>query len=175
MITEYTRRNLSNILNVINDAALKYKGVIPDDCWHEPYMLEQELTNEFDSGVRMFGYATNNTLVGVMGIQELKEVTLIRHAYTLTNYQGMGIGKSLLQHLFKINESSRLLVGTWQDASWAISFYLKNGFVLHTRKQTDHLLDRYWQVPLRQMATSVVLEKRIWKEPVKSMEQTVPK
>ena len=175
MITEYTRRNLSNILNVINDAALKYKGVIPDDCWHEPYMLEQELTNEFDSGVRMFGYATNNTLVGVMGIQELREVTLIRHAYTLTNYQGMGIGKSLLQHLFKINESSRLLVGTWQDASWAISFYLKNGFVLHTRKQTDHLLDRYWQVPLRQMATSVVLEKRIWKEPVKSMEQTVPK
>ena len=175
MITEYTRRNLSNILNVINDAALKYKGVIPDDCWHEPYMLEQELTNEFDSGVRMFGYATNNTLVGVMGIQELSEVTLIRHAYTLTNYQGMGIGKSLLQHLFKINESSRLLVGTWQDASWAISFYLKNGFVLHTRKQTDHLLDRYWQVPLRQMATSVVLEKRIWKEPVKSMEQTVPK
>ena len=175
MITEYTRKNLSNILNVINDAALKYKGVIPDDCWHEPYMLEQELTNEFDSGVRMFGYATNNTLVGVMGIQELSEVTLIRHAYTLTNYQGMGIGKSLLQHLFKINESSRLLVGTWQDASWAISFYLKNGFVLHTRKQTDHLLDRYWQVPLRQMATSVVLEKRIWKEPVKSMEQTVPK
>ena len=175
MITEYTRRNLSNILNVINDAALKYKGVIPDDCWHEPYMLEQELTNEFDSGVRMFGYATNNTLVGVMGIQELSEVTLIRHAYTLTNYQGMGIGKSLLQHLFKINESSRLLVGTWQDASWAISFYLKNGFVLHTRKQTDHLLDRYWQVPLRQMATSVVLEKRIWKEPVKSMEQTVSK
>tara|TARA_B100000745_G_scaffold88315_1_gene55417 strand:+ start:61 stop:588 length:528 start_codon:yes stop_codon:yes gene_type:complete len=175
MITEYTRKNLSNILNVINDAALKYKGVIPDDCWHEPYMLEQELTNEFDSGVRMFGYARNNILVGVMGIQELREVTLIRHAYTLTNYQGMGIGKSLLQHLFKINESSRLLVGTWQDASWAISFYLKNGFVLHTRKQTDHLLDRYWQIPLRQMATSVVLEKRIWKEPVKSMEQTVPK
>ena len=175
MITEYTRKNLSNILNVINDAALKYKGVIPDDCWHEPYMLEQELTNEFDSGVRMLGYATNNTLVGVMGIQELREVTLIRHAYTLTNYQGMGIGKSLLQHLFKITESSRLLVGTWQDASGAISFYLKNGFVLHTRKQTDHLLDRYWQVPLRQMATSVVLEKRIWKEPVKSMEQTVSK
>ena len=175
MIAEYTRKDLSNILNVINDAALKYKGVIPDDCWHEPYMSEKELTNEFDSGVRMFGYATNNTLVGVMGIQELREVTLIRHAYTLTNYQGMGIGKSLLQHLFKINESSRLLVGTWQDASWAISFYLKNGFVLHTRKQTDHLLDRYWQVPLRQMATSVVLEKRIWKEPVKSMEQTVPK
>ena len=103
----------------------------------------------------------NNMLVGVMGIQELKRVTLIRHAYVLTDYQGIGIGKSLLQYLFKINKSSRLLLGTWQDASWAISFYLKNGFFLHTRKQTDQLLDRYWQVPQRQMETSVVLEKRI--------------
>jgi len=175
MIAEYTRKDLSNILNVINDAALKYKGVIPDDCWHEPYMLEQELTDEIDSGVRMFGYARNNTLVGVMGIQVLREVTLIRHAYTLTDYQGIGIGKSLLQYLFKITKSSRLLVGTWQDASWATSFYLKNGFVLHTRKQTDQLLERYWQVPLRQMETSVVLEKQMWKDPLKSVEQTVPK
>jgi len=175
MIAEYTRKDLSNILNVINDAALKYKGVIPDDCWHEPYMLEQELTDEFDSGVRMFGYAKNNTLVGVMGIQELKRVTLIRHAYVLTDYQGIGIGKSLLQYLFKINKSPRLLLGTWQDASWAISFYLKNGFVRHTREQTDQLLDRYWQVPQRQMETSVVLEKQIWKDPLKSVEQTVAK
>ena len=161
MIAEYTPKDISNIVNVINDAALKYKGVIPDDCWHEPYMLEQELTNEFDSGVRMFGYARNNTLVGVMGIQELERVTLIRHAYVLTDYQGIGIGKSLLQYLFKINKSPRLLLGTWQDASWAISFYLKNGFFRHTRKQTDQLLDKYWQVPQRQMETSVVLEKRI--------------
>ena len=114
-------------------------------------------------------------LAGVMGIQELKDVTLIRHAYTVADYQGIGIGKSLLQYLFKINKSSRLLVGTWQDASWAISFYLKKGFVLHTRKQTDQLLDRYWQVPLRQMETSVVLEKQIWKGPLKQVEQTVPK
>ena len=98
MITEYSRKSLSNILSVVNNAALIYKGVIPDDCWHEPYMLEQELANEFDSGVRMFGYASNNTLVGVMGIQELGEVTLIRHAYTLTNHQGIGIGKSLLEY-----------------------------------------------------------------------------
>ncbi|MEC9321783.1 MAG: GNAT family N-acetyltransferase, partial [Chloroflexota bacterium] len=141
---EYTRKDLSNILNVINDAALKYKGVIPDDCWHEPYMSEKELTNEFDSGISMFGYTRNNTLVGVMGIQELKRITLIRHAYVLTDYQGIGIGKSLLQYLFKINKSSRLLLGTWHDASWAISFYLKNGFFRHTRKQTDQLLDKYW-------------------------------
>ena len=161
MIAEYTPKDISNIVNVINDAALKYKGVIPDDCWHEPYMSEKELTNEFDSGVRMFGYARNNMLVGVMGIQELKGVTLIRHAYVLTDYQGIGIGKSLLEYLFKINNNSRLLLGTWQDASWAISFYLNNGFFLHTRKQTDQLLDRYWQVPQRQMETSVVLEKRL--------------
>ena len=146
---------------MINDAALKYKGVIPDDSWHEPYISKKELTDDFGSGVRMFGYARNNTLVGVMGIQELKRVTLIRHAYVMTDSQRIGIGKSLLQYLFKFNKSSRLLLGTWQDASWAISFYLKNGFVLHTRKQTDQLLDRYWQVPQRQMAASVVLEKQI--------------
>ena len=167
MIAEYTRKDLSDILNVINNAALKYKGVIPDDCWHDPYMSEKELTNEFDSGVRMFGYARNNTLVGVMGIQELRDVTLIRHAYTLTDYQGIGIGKSLLQYLFKINKSSRLLVGTWQAASWAIRFYIRNGFVLQTRNQTDQLLNNYWNVPLRQMETSVVLEKQIWKGPLK--------
>ena len=160
MITEYTRKNLSNILNVINDAALKYKGVIPDDCWHEPYMSEKELTDEFDSGVRMFGYARNNTLVGVMGIQELERVTLIRHAYTLSNYQGIGIGKALIQHLFKMNRNSSLLVGTWQDATWAVTFYMKNDFVRHTKKQTNRLLQRYWQVPLKQMENSVVLEKQ---------------
>ena len=108
MITEYTKKDVSNILSVINNAALKYKGVIPDDCWHEPYMSEQELLNEFDSGVRMFGYEKNNILVGVMGIQELKDITLIRHAYTLTHYQGTGVGKSLLKYLLKINQSNIL-------------------------------------------------------------------
>ena len=161
MITEYTKKDSSNIINVINDAALKYKGIIPDDCWHEPYMSEQELINEFDNGVRMFGYVKNNILVGVMGIQELDDVTLIRHAYTSSDYQEIGIGKSLLQYLLKINKSSSLLVGTWQDATWAIQFYLKNGFVLHTRQQSDDLLTTYWQVPLKQMEHSVVLEKQI--------------
>ena len=98
MITEYTKNDLPNILNVINNAALKYKGVIPDSCWKEPYMPKQELINEFDNGVRMFGYEKNNLLVGVMGIQKVEDVTLIRHAYTLSNYQGIGIGKSLLQY-----------------------------------------------------------------------------
>ena len=159
MITEYTKKDLLHILNVINDAALKYKGVIPDSCWKEPYMPEQELISEFDNGVRIFGYKKNNILVGVMGIQEVEDITLIRHAYTLSGYQGIGIGKSLLQYLFKINRSSSMLVGTWQDATWAIRFYIKNDFVLHTRKQTNLLLERYWQVPIKQMINSVVLEK----------------
>ena len=158
MITEYTKKDVSNILSVINNAALKYKGVIPDDCWHEPYMSEQELLNEFDSGVRVFGYKKNSTLVGVMGIQELKDVTLIRHAYTISTYQGRGIGKILLQYLFKINKNSILYVGTWKDATWAIQFYEKFGFVMKKRKQTIELLKKYWEVSLKQIENSVVLE-----------------
>ena len=161
MIAEYKQKDLSNILCVINDASLKYKGVIPDDCWHEPYMSEHELINELDNGVRMFGYHKDNMLVGVMGIQELEDVTLIRHAYTLSDYQGTGIGKSLLQYLFQINKSSSLYVGTWRDATWAIDFYIKCGFVLHKRKQTVQLLKKYWTVPSKQIDNSVVLEKPI--------------
>ena len=159
MISEYTKEDVSNILYVINNAALKYKGVIPDDCWHEPYMSEQELLNEFDSGVRMFGYEKDSVLVGVMGIQELKDVTLIRHAYTVSTYQGSGIGKLLLQYLFKINRNSILYVGTWRDATWAIQFYEKFGFLLHTKKQTAQLLKKYWNLPSKQIENSVVLEK----------------
>ena len=161
MIAEYTKSDIFNILNVINDAALKYKGVISDSCWKEPYMTEKELVNEFTDGVCMFGYKEKNILVGVMGIQKLKEVTLIRHAYILSAHQGMGIGTSLLQYFFEINENPRLLVGTWQNATWAIKFYLKHGFVLHTREKTDQLLKQYWQVPLQQMESSVVLEKQL--------------
>ena len=159
MITEYMKKDVSNILSVINNAALKYKGVIPDNCWHEPYMSEEELLNEFDSGVRMFGYKKNNILVGVMGIQELKDITLIRHAYTFSTYQGMGIGKLLLQYLLKINKSYSLYVGTWKEATWAIQFYEKFGFVTHKRKKTIELLKKHWKVSLTQIENSVVLEK----------------
>jgi len=159
MIIENTIKDLSSILYVINDAAIKYKGVIPDDCWHEPYMLEEELVNEFDHGIRMFGYNKNNKLVGVMGIQEFKDVTLIRHAYTLTNYQGKGIGKSLLQYLLKLNKSPYLLVGTWQDATWAIQFYEKFGFIRQNKKQTAQLLNKYWEISSKQIENSVVLDK----------------
>ena len=159
MINEYTKKDIHNILYVINDASIKYRGIIPEDCWHEPYMTENELSSEFDKGVRMFGYKKHNKLLGVMGIQELKNITLIRHAYILTQYQGLGIGKLLLQYLFKINKSSCLLVGTWRNATWAIEFYEKFGFVLHKKKQTTQLLKKYWKISLKQIENSVVLEK----------------
>ena len=135
MIIEYTKNDIFEILYVVNDAAIKYKGIIPEDCWHEPYMSEQELVNDFTNGVRMFGYKKNNKLIGVMGIQKLRDVTLIRHAYTLTNYQGKGIGKSLLKFLLKMKQNNNLLVGTWREATWAIRFYEKFGFVIHKKKK----------------------------------------
>ena len=161
MIVKLTKKEISNILNVINDAAIKYKGVISNECWHEPYMSEQELVNEFNDGVHMFGYNQNNKLVGVMGIQKLKDVTLIRHAYTLTSFQGKGVGKSLLKYLLKINQSTCLLVGTWRNAAWAIRFYEKSGFILYTKEQTAQLLKKYWKIPLNQIENSVVLGKKI--------------
>ena len=159
MIGELKKKEISNILSVINDAALNYKGIIPDNCWHEPYMSEHELVNEFNDGVHMFGYNKNNRLVGVMGIQKLKDVTLIRHAYTLTYYQGIGVGKSLLKYLLEINQNTCLLVGTWRDATWAIRFYEKFDFVLQTKKRTIYLLKKYWKIPLKQIENSVVLKK----------------
>ena len=160
MIAEYTKSDVYNILYVINDAAMKYQGIIPDDCWNEPYMTKQKLIEEFANGVRMFGYTKNDKLVGVMGIQKIKSVTLIRHAYTLTHYQGIGVGKSLLQYLFKINQNDRILVGTWKVATWAIHFYEKFGFVLNTNQKTAKLLKKYWNISAKQIENSVVLEKK---------------
>ena len=106
MIGEYTKSDSSKILHVINDASLKYKGIIPDNCWREPYMSKQELIDEFNDGVRMYGYLHKNKLIGVIGIQKVKDVILIRHAYTLTSYQGKGTGSTLLEYLLKKNHSS---------------------------------------------------------------------
>ena len=159
MIREYKKSDSSKILYVINDAAIRYKGIIPDNCWHEPYMSEQELVDELTDGVRMFGYNRNNKLIGVIGIQEIKDVILIRHAYTLTSYQGKGIGSALLKYLLKRNQNSRLLVGTWQNARWAIRFYEKFDFILHAKKQATQLLKKYWKIPLKQIKNSVVLER----------------
>ena len=159
MIIEYTKSDSSKILYVINDAAAKYKGVIPDNCWHEPYMSDQELLNEFKDGVRMFGHLHNNQLIGVIGYQEIKDVVLIRHAYTLTTYQGKGTGSALLEFLLNKNQNSRLLIGTWKNAKWAIRFYEKFGFVLHAKEESSLLLKKYWNIPSKQIENSVVLER----------------
>ena len=159
MISEYTKNDSSEILYVINDAAIKYKNVIPDNCWHEPYMSERELVDEFKDGVRMFGHLHNNKLIGVIGFQEIKDVVLIRHAYTLTAYQGKGTGSALLEYLLNKNLNSRLLVGTWKNAKWAIQFYEKFGFILHTKEETTLLLKKYWNIPSKQIENSVVLER----------------
>ena len=161
MIREYKKSNSSEILFVINDAAIRYKGIIPDNCWHEPYMSEQKLVNEFNAGVCMYGYHHNNKLIGVIGIQEVKDVILIRHAYTLTFYQGKGTGSELLKYLLKKNTNSRLLVGTWRDATWAIRFYEKFGFILHTKEQSTLLLKKYWEIPSQQIENSIVLERQL--------------
>ena len=159
MISEYKKNDTSKILHIINDASLRYKGIIPNNCWHEPYMSEQELIDEFSDGVRMFGYHQNNQLIGVIGFQEKKDVTLIRHAYTLTSYQGKGTGSALLEYLLKKNQNSRLLVGTWRNSTWAIRFYEKFGFILHAKDQSILLLKKYWKIPSNQIKNSVVLER----------------
>ena len=159
MIGEYKKADTSKILYIINNASLKYKGIIPNDCWHEPYMSEQELIDEFSDGVRMYGYHHNTKLIGVIGIQEVKDIILIRHAYTLTSYQGKGAGSALLKYLLKKNQNSRLLVGTWKNAKWAIRFYEKFGFILHTKEETTLLLKKYWNIPSKQIENSIVLER----------------
>jgi len=159
MISEYKKTDSSKILYIINDASLKYKGIIPDDCWNEPYMSEQELINEFNDGVRMYGYHYNNNLIGVIGAQKVKDVFLIRHAYTLSSYQGKGAGSALLEYLLKKNKNSRILVGTWKNAAWAIQFYKKFDFVLHTKEETTLLLKKYWNISIKQIENSVVLER----------------
>lgn len=121
-------------------------------------MPADELQQEIDSGVQFYGFYKGETLVAVMGIQQVKDVTLIRHAYTLTSQQRKGIGKKLLHHLLNLAKTQRILVGTWKDASWAVDFYQKHGFQLTTKEQTNRLLKEYWNIPDRQVETSVVLQ-----------------
>jgi len=159
MISEYIKSDTSKILHIINDASLRYKGIILNNCWNEPYMSKKELTDEFCNGIRMFGYHYYNKLIGVIGVQEVKDVILIRHAYTLTSYQGKGVGSMLLENILKKNQNSRLLVGTWKNAEWAIRFYEKFGFILHAKEQSTLLLKKYWKIPSKQIKNSVVLER----------------
>jgi len=122
-------------------------------------MSEQELIDEFSNKVRMFGYHNNNKMTGVIGIQKVRDVILIRHAYILTSYQGKGTGSALLEYLLKKNQNSRLLVGIWRNAIWAIKFYEKFGFILHAKEQSTLLLRKYWKITSKQIENSVVLER----------------
>ena len=154
MIRELTIADSPAIYRIINEAAVAYKGVIPDDRYHEPYMPEEELLREMQS-MTFFGWEEEGKLIGVMGFQPVKDVTLIRHAYVLPDYQRKGIGTKLTEYMRQITNTGSLLVGTWADASWAITFYQKHGFSLMSDK--DGLLNKYWNIPKRQVETSVVL------------------
>ena len=146
----------ASIVAIINAAAEAYRGVIPGDCWHEPYMSEGELISEITAGVQFWGYEEERRLVGVMGFQPMGEVDLIRHAYVLPAYQRSGIGGALLQNLRRVG-TRRMLVGTWAAAEWAIRFYQRHGFALVSPAAKVTLLKTYWTVPDRQIETSVVL------------------
>ena len=141
---------------IINEAARAYKNVIPDDCWKEPYMSKDELQREIDEDVVFWGYEEGGELVGVMGLQHIQDVALIRHSYVRQLKQSKGIGRKLLFHL-QGQTTRPILVGTWADAVWAIRFYEKNGFRLVSPEEKDMLLKKYWSISERQIETSVVL------------------
>lgn len=144
------------VLTIVNAAAAAYRGVIPADRWHEPYMPSKELDHEIATGVVFWGCEAGGALIGVMGIQPVRDVDLIRHAYVLPDSQGHGIGGELLGHLRGLT-ARRMLVGTWAAADWAIRFYRRHGFELVSRDQKQQLLKIYWTIPDRQIETSVVL------------------
>jgi GNAT superfamily N-acetyltransferase len=144
------------ILAIVNAAAEAYRGVVPADCWHEPYMPLAELDGEIAAGVAFWGYQENGALIGVMGIQPVRDVDLIRHAYVLPQHQGQGVGTALLRHLRGLG-ARRMLVGTWAAAEWAVRFYRHHGFEIVAPERKTALLRSYWTVPDRQIETSVVL------------------
>jgi N-acetylglutamate synthase-like GNAT family acetyltransferase len=163
MIRPCNTMDVSVMFEIINDAALAYRGIIPADCWDEPYMSGEELRHEIEAGVRFWGEEQAGKLVGVMGIQQVRDVSLIRHAYVRRAVQHAGIGARLLGTL-RVQTSRPLLVGTWAAASWAVRFYEKHGFRLVTPGEKDVLLKKYWNISDRQVQTSVVLADKAWLE-----------
>jgi GNAT superfamily N-acetyltransferase len=166
MIRRCDMRDFALIWAIINDGAQAYRGTIPADRWTEPYMSREKLQHEFDDGVVFWGYEEDGALMGVMGIQPVRDVTLIRHAYVRTNAQKKGVGSQLLAHLRKLTKDP-MLIGTWADAVWAIRFYERHGFRRVSDEEKDRLLKRYWNIPERQVETSVVLADPQWWEAVK--------
>ena len=156
MIRQVTDEDFEEIFTIINDAAIAYKGVIPPDRWHEPYLTKEELQAQIEEGVRFSCYVDNHEIIGVMGIQDKADVELIRHAYVRTKQRNKGIGALLLQALIK-DAKQPILIGTWKAADWAIRFYEKHGFRLVEEEEKNRLLKKYWAIPERQVETSVVL------------------
>jgi GNAT superfamily N-acetyltransferase len=144
------------ILAIVNAAAEAYRGVIPADCWHEPYMSLEEFEREIAAGVEFWGCEGGGKLIGVMGIQPVCDVDLIRHAYVLPGSQRGGVGAVLLHHL-RQRSARQMLVGTWSSAAWAIRFYSRHGFELVAPERKSELLKTYWTITDRQIETSVVL------------------
>ena len=163
MIRKSVDSDFTAMLAIINDAARAYRGVIPADRWHEPYMPADELSEEIASGVVFWVAEREGQLAGLMGIQDKSEVALVRHAYVAPNTQKTGVGTTLLRHVQSLTDKP-ILIGTWAAASWAIEFYRRNGFTVVSITQKDHLLRKYWSIPVRQIETSVVLADRRWME-----------
>ena len=162
MISKCEQKDLNDIYEIINDAATAYRNIIPADRWHEPYRTGEELKKQINEGVQFWKYSEDGKILGVMGIQYKGEVTLIRHAYVRTTERNKGIGGKLLHHLLS-QSTTPVLIGTWADASWAISFYQKHGFRLLPKHEKNRLLLKYWTIPSRQVETSVVLASPDWK------------
>ena len=156
MIRRCADADLAAIEAIINEAAEAYRGVIPADCWHEPYMTRSDLLAEIAAGVDFWGWDESGTLIGVMGLQKVRDATLIRHAYVSSAHQGRGVGGALLRTLAG-QATGSLLVGTWAAAEWAIRFYARHGFRLVSTGEKDRLLNTYWSIPLRQQEVSVVM------------------
>ncbi|HTA85435.1 MAG TPA: GNAT family N-acetyltransferase [Silvibacterium sp.] len=163
MIRRCDERDFEPIWGIINDGAQAYRGIIPADRWADPYMSREKLRHEIDDGVVFWGYEESGALAGVMGLQGVEDVTLVRHAYVRTGSQRQGIGEQLLAHLRAL-ASGPVLIGTWADARWAIRFYQRHGFQLVDLEEKNRLLKKYWTIPERQIETSVVLADTVWRE-----------
>ena len=161
MIRLCAAHEFEDVWTIINDGARAYRGVVPADCLKDPYMAKSELKREMKDGVVFWGYEDSGELIGVMGIQEVRDVTLIRHAYIRTRAQRRGVGGKLFSYLCEL-ANNPLLIGTWADAKWAIEFYEKRGFELLSPQRKDHLLQKYWKISQRQAETSVVLASPEW-------------
>lgn len=170
MIRPCQPADFETILAIVNDGASIYKGIIPADQWKDPYMSREHLQSDMDDGVVFWGFENASGLSGVMGIQAVEQVSLIRHAYVRTDCQHFGIGRQLLGHLRTVAHGP-VLIGTWAQASWAIRFYQNNGFAIVPEDEKDRLLRKYWKVPERQMETSVVLCDQSYRDQAETLQK----